>query len=79
MRITKEILEQAKEGMQAIKASGRNCYVYMSRDEPRRIEWMVEKGNSYYCGQMEDAYVYWDQGIYGFDFDESLFEENTGG
>jgi hypothetical protein len=76
MRITKAVLDQAKEGMLVIRRTNHNCYIYTSRDEPRRIEWMVERGNSYYCGQKEDAFVYWDYGVYGFDFDGSLFDEN---
>jgi len=75
MTITKEILEQAKEGMRSLERTGRNCYVYMSRDEPRRIEWMVEKWNPYFCGQCEDVYVYWDSFVYGFTFEASLFAE----
>lgn len=77
MVITKAILDQAKEGMRAIAQSvrgTRNCYIYMNRDDPRRIEWMVEKGNTYYGGQSDEVYVYWDSGVYGFSFDESLFD-----
>ena len=77
MLITKEVLDQAEEGMRAIQRTDRNCYVYMTRDDPRRIEWMVEKGNPYYCGQSEVCYVYWDCNVYGFTFNEDLFDRES--
>lgn len=75
MRITREVLLRAEEGMKHLLNSDRNCFVHMSQGDSKRVEWMVEKGNSYYCGQNEEAFVYWDYGVYGFAFTAELFSK----
>ena len=74
MKITQKKLAQAKEGMDIIKRTGRDIYIKMSENS-RYIEYIIEKGNTYYCVQGEDAYVFWNEGAYGFTFSPDIFEE----
>lgn len=75
MKITKEVLRNAKQGMEIIGRTEKNVFVSRQEDNPYRIDWMVEKGNYYFCGQTEDAYVYWDGADYGFTFSPDIFTE----
>lgn len=74
MTITKEVLKKAKEGMKAIIRTGRTCYIQMRYDS-RYIDYIVEKGNPYYCGSRADSYVFWDDNVYGFTFSSDIFEK----
>ena len=73
MRITKQVLKNAKDGFDIIARTGRSVYVQMRDNDPRYIDFIVEKGNPYYCAG-DNAYVYWDGAVYGFSFGADLFE-----
>jgi hypothetical protein len=77
MKITREILKKAQEGMMACERTGKNAWIQMRFNDERNVDYIVEKGNHYFCGQNENAYVYWENGSsYGFTFSPNIFEDN---
>ncbi len=74
MTITKKVLKKAEEGMKILERTGKTAYIKMRNGNERYIDYIVEKGNFYYCSSDEDAYVYWDGSIYGFTFSPDIFE-----
>lgn len=77
MKITKKVLEQAKNGMKAIQNSDYKVYIKMREGNERYIDYIVEKGNYYFLGQNEEGYVYWDGNTYGFTFSGDIFNEKN--
>jgi len=75
MKITNEVLENAKYGMERLKNNNKNVFIQTQKDNPDCISYMVECGNIYYCGQNESSYVYWDGSRYGFTFFPEIFDK----
>lgn len=72
MTITKEILKNAEKGFNFLKNNpNSNIFIKMRDTDKRYIDFAVEKDNWYYG----KGYVYWDGSVYGFSFDENLFED----
>lgn len=69
--LTKELLAQAKNGMDYLKEHpDKNAYISFDTDR-NRINYVVEKGNWWYG---ERNYVFWLDGDFAFEFNEDLFD-----